>query len=74
MGFKTGDLEAIFMEDMTMNKYLKTMFILVTIFFIASFFETNNFMAFGWGISISFLYLLYKGAEEELNKEVLKRC
>lgn len=57
-----------------MKKYLKTMIILVTIFFIASGFELKNFMAFGWGVFISFIYLLYKGAEEEINKEALKRC
>ncbi len=53
-----------------MKKYLKTIIILVLTFFIASFFEPTNFMAFGWGILISFPYLLYKGVEEHTCKGV----
>ncbi|QYA42100.1 hypothetical protein KYI11_10945 [Macrococcoides bohemicum] len=55
-----------------MKKYLKTMIILVLTFFIASFFEPTNFMAFGWGVLISFPYLLYKGVEEQQYKEVIQ--
>ncbi|WP_165958680.1 hypothetical protein [Macrococcoides bohemicum] len=55
-----------------MKKYLKTIIILVLTFFIASFFEPTNFMAFGWGVLTSFPYLLYKGVEEQTCKGVIQ--
>ncbi|WP_414055228.1 hypothetical protein [Macrococcus equi] len=50
--------------------YIKTQLLMLVVYFIASFFERTNFMAFGWALIAGLIFFGFLFVKEEMKEEV----